>query len=161
MGICEHVAEVSISVEATNFLKHQHREVEALFKKALSTKEPTERMNLFKQIDRNLRLHSIIEEEIFYPEVKRRAEKSEERLEVAEAFEEHNLVKITIESLEKLDPGSEQFQAKLVVLGDLVQHHVDEEEGTMFKMAREIFDKEDLEEIGEQIQEAKAEAKAR
>lgn len=145
-------------MEALNFLKKQHREVEALFKKALAAEEPTERLNLFKQIDRDLRLHSVIEEEIFYPEVKRRVEKSEERLEVAEAYEEHGLVKITIESLEKLDPGSEQYKAKLVVLGDLVQHHVDEEESTMFKMAHHHFDKAELEEMGSRLEEAYAQA---
>lgn len=141
-------------MEATNFLKHQHREVEALFKKALTVKESTERLTLFKQIDKSLRLHSIIEEEIFYPEIKRRVEKSQERLEVAEAYEEHNLVKITIEGLEKLDPASEQFQAKLVVLSDLVQHHVDEEESTMFKLAHHVFEKPELEEIGTRLEEA-------
>lgn len=145
-------------MEALNFLKHQHREVEALFKKALEVKEPTERLNLFKQIDRNLRLHAIIEEEIFYPELKRRVEKSQERLEVAEAYEEHGLVKITIESLEKLDPATEQFQAKLVVLSDLVQHHVDEEESTMFKMAHHVFEKPELEELGTRLEESAAQA---
>lgn len=145
-------------MDALNFLKHQHREVEALFKKALNAKEASERMNLFKQIDRDLRIHSIIEEEIFYPEIKRRVEKSEERLEVAEAYEEHSLVKITIESLEKLDAGSEQYQAKLVVLSDLVQHHVDEEEGTMFKLAHRFFDKAELEEIGTRLEQAASQA---
>jgi len=145
-------------VEALNFLKKQHREVEALFKKALETQEPTERMSLFKQIDRDLRLHSIIEEEIFYPEVKRRADRADERLEVAEAYEEHGLVKITIEALEKLDPASEQYQAKLVVLSDVVQHHVDEEESTLFKMAHHYFEKPELEEIGSRLEEAYSQA---
>jgi hemerythrin-like domain-containing protein len=145
-------------MEATNLLKKQHREVEALLKRASGTKEPTERLNLFKQIDRNLRLHALIEEEIFYPELRRRVEKGEERLEVAEAYEEHALVKITIEGLEKLDPGSEQFQAKLVVLRDLVQHHVDEEESTMFKMAHHVFEKPELEELGSRLEEAAAQA---
>lgn len=145
-------------MEATNLLKKQHREVEALFKKAVEAKEAAERMNLFKQIDRNLRLHSVLEEEIFYPEIKRRVEKSEERLEVAEAFEEHALVKITIEGLEKLDPSTEQYQAKLVVLRDLVQHHVDEEEDVMFKMAHHVFDKAELEEMGSRLEEAAAQS---
>lgn len=143
-------------MDALNFLKKQHREVEVLFKKVLDVKEPTERLNRFKQIDRDLRVHSAIEEELFYPEIKRRVEKSEERLEVAEAFEEHGLVKITIESLEKLDPGTEQYQAKLAVLSDLVQHHVDEEESTMFKMAHHLFDKAELEELGTRLEEAAA-----
>ena len=145
-------------MEATNLLKKQHREVEALFKKAVEAKEAAERMNLFKQIDRNLRLHAVLEEEIFYPEIKRRVEKSEERLEVAEAFEEHALVKITIEGLEKLDPSTEQYQAKLVVLRDLVQHHVDEEEDVMFKMAHHVFDKAELEEMGSRLEEAAAQS---
>lgn len=145
-------------MEATNLLKKQHREVEALFKKALETKEPTERLNLFKQIDHNLRLHAILEEEIFYAELKRRVEKSDERLEVAEAYEEHGLVKITIESLEKLDPGTEQYQAKLAVLRDLVQHHVDEEESSMFKTAHRVFEKPELEEMGSRLEEAAAQA---
>jgi hemerythrin-like domain-containing protein len=67
-------------------------------------------------------------------------------------------VKITIEGLEKLDPASEQFQAKLVVLSDLVQHHVDEEESTMFKMAHHVFEKPELEEIGTRLEEAAANA---
>ncbi len=145
-------------MDALNLLKKQHREVEALFKKVLEAKEPTERMNLFKQIDRDLRLHAIIEEEIFYPEIRRRAENGDQRLEVAEAYEEHGLVKITIESLEKLDPGTEQYRAKLVVLRDLVQHHVDEEESTMFKIAHHLFDKPELEEIGTKLEEAAAQA---
>lgn len=145
-------------MDALNFLKKQHREVELLLKKALNTKEPTERLNLFKQIDRDLRVHSAIEEEIFYPEIRRRAERSEERLEVAEAFEEHSLVKITVESLEKLDPGTEQYQAKLHVLSDLVQHHVDEEESTMFKIAHHLFEKPELEELGTRLEEAYAQA---
>lgn len=145
-------------MEALNFLKKQHREVEALFNKAVRTQDATERLNLFKQIDRDLRVHAIIEEEIFYPEVKRRVEKSEERLEVAEAYEEHGLVKITIESLERLDPATEQYQAKLAVLMNLVQHHVDEEESTMFKLAHHLFDKAELEEIGSRLEEAAAQA---
>lgn len=145
-------------MDALNFLKKQHREVEALLKDAVQTSEPTERLNLFKQIDRDLRVHSVIEEEIFYPELKQRIEKSDERLEVAEAYEEHGLVKITIESLEKLDPATEQYRAKLVVLSDLVRHHVDEEESALFKMAHHVFDKAELEEIGSRLEEAASQA---
>lgn len=145
-------------MDAINFLKSQHREVEALFKKVKSEKEATERQKLFKQVDRNLRIHSIIEEEIFYPELKRRAEKSETRLEVAEAYEEHGLVKTTLEGLERLDPSQEQYQAKLQVLIDLVQHHVDDEEGNMFKAAHHVFSKEELEELGHRLEKAASEA---
>jgi hemerythrin superfamily protein len=146
------------TLDAISFLKSQHREVEALFKKIRSEKEATERQKLFKQIDRDLRVHSIIEEEIFYPELKRRAEKSETRLEGAEAYEEHGLVKTTLEGLERLDPSQEQYQAKLQVLIDLVQHHVDDEEGNMFKAAHHAFGKEELEELGHRLEKAASEA---
>ncbi len=145
-------------MDALNFLKHQHREVEALFKKAASARDSAERSALFKQIDHDLRVHSAIEEEIFYPELRRRTDKSDERLEVAQAFEEHGLVKTTIEGIESADPGQEQYHAKLNVLQELVQHHVDEEESTMFKIAHRIFEKEELEELGNRLQEAASQA---
>ncbi len=145
-------------MDALSILKKQHREVEALLGKATTTADATERLSAFKQLDRDLRVHSIIEEEIFYVELKRRAEKSEERLEVAEAYEEHELVKITIESLEKLDPADEQYRAKLGVLMDLVQRHVDEEETELFRMAHHLFDKPELEEMGSRLEEAAAQA---
>lgn len=143
-------------MDALNFLKHQHREVEALFKKAADARDATARRETFNEIDRNLRLHSALEEQIFYPEFRRRAEKSKQRMEVAEAFEEHALVKAAIDGLERADPHTEQFEAKLNVLKELVQHHVDEEEGEMFKMAHQLFDKAELEEIGHRLKEAAA-----
>lgn len=145
-------------MDALNFLKHQHREVEVLFKKAIETRDAMDRQETFKKIDRSLRVHSLIEEDIFYPELKRRAEKSEHRMEVAEAYEEHNLVKTTIEGIERMDPHQEQYEAKLHVLKNLVQQHVDEEEGSMFKLAHHLFDKEELEEMGNRLKEAAAQA---
>lgn len=145
-------------MDALNFLKHQHREVEALFKKAIGTQDAMERSETFKKIDRSLRVHSLIEEDIFYPELKRRAEKSEHRMEVAEAYEEHSLVKTSIEGLERMDPHQEQYEAKLHVLKNLVQQHVDEEEGSMFKLAHHLFTKEELEEMGNRLKEAAAQA---
>ena len=147
-------------MDALNFLKHQHREVEALFKKTMKAETPLERQSLFRQIDRDLRVHSVIEEELFYPELRLRAERSEERLEVSIAFEEHGLVKSTIQGIEQLDPAQEQFVAKLNVLMQLVQHHVDEEESAMFKIAHKVFTKEELEALGNQLAEAASQAGA-
>jgi len=145
-------------VDALNFLKHQHREVEALFNKVAHAKDAAERATLFQQIDRDLRVHTVIEEDVLYSELRRRAEKAEQRIEVAQAFEEHALVKTMLEGIEGLEPGQEQFQAKLNVLKDLVQHHVDEEEGTMFKIAHHLFNKEELEELGHRLQLAASQA---
>lgn len=147
-------------MDALKLLKEDHKTVKALFGEveALSDRAASQRAKLFARIDRELTLHAQVEETIFYPEFKRRAEDSEERQEVLEAYEEHAIVKNLLHELEALEPKDETYKPKLTVLKELVNHHVKEEEGTMFKMARELFEKDELDEIGTRIQEAKQEA---
>ena len=146
-------------MDALKLLKEDHKKVKTLFGEveALGDRAAAQRKKLFQQIDQELTIHSKIEETIFYPEFRRRANKGEEREEVLEAYEEHNVVKTIIGELEELDPKDETYKPKLSVLKELVEHHVKEEEGPMFKMARELFDKEELDEIGERIMAAKEE----
>jgi hemerythrin superfamily protein len=147
-------------VDALTLLKKDHSEVKTMFKELeeLGERATSSRQKLFRQIDQALTLHAQVEEKIFYPRFKQRAENSEEREEVLEAFEEHALVKRLIAELERMEPGDETYKPKLEVLKDLVEHHVKEEEGTMFKMAREIFDKDELNELGDEIEQAKQQA---
>jgi hemerythrin superfamily protein len=149
-------------MDALTLLKNDHTKVKGLFKEveALGERATASRERLFEEIDRELSLHAEVEENIFYPAFKRHAEDSDEREEVAEAYEEHALVKTLLGELEDLEPSDERYKAKLNVLIELVKHHADEEEKTMFKMAREIFDKAELEKLGERITKAKEEAKA-
>lgn len=149
-------------MDALKLLKEDHKKVKALFEEVegLGDRATTQRKNLFQQIDKELTLHSKIEETLFYPEFKKRAEDSEERDEVLEAYEEHGVVKVMIGELENLDPKDETYKPKLTVLKELVLHHVKEEEGPLFKMAREIFEPDELDRIGERIVEAKEEAGA-
>jgi hemerythrin superfamily protein len=145
-------------VDALKLLKEDHKKVKTLFGEVegLGDRATTQRKKMFQQIDRELTVHSQIEEAIFYPEFRSRAN-GEEKEEVLEAYEEHNIVKNLIHELEDLDPKDETYKPKLSVLQELVQHHVKEEETTMFKMARELFDKQELEEIGERLTQAKQE----
>ncbi len=149
-------------MDALTLLKNDHTKVKGLFKEveALGERATASRERLFEQIDEELRLHAEVEEKIFYPAFKKHAENSEEREEVAEAFEEHALVKQLIEELEGLEPSEEQYKAKLNVMIELVKHHADEEEKVMFKEARELFDESELEELGARIAQAKEQAKA-
>lgn len=149
-------------MDAITLLKRDHAEVKAMFKEVeeLGERATSSRQKLFRRIDEALTVHAQVEERIFYPRFKERAENTEEREEVLEAYEEHALVKRLIGELEKLEPANETYEAKLKVLKDLVDHHVKEEEGTMFKMAREIFDKDELNELGEELEQAKQEAGA-
>ncbi|HEV2262430.1 MAG TPA: hemerythrin domain-containing protein [Candidatus Rubrimentiphilum sp.] len=149
-------------MDALKLLKEDHKKVKALFGEVegLGDRASTQRKDLFQQIDRELTLHSKIEETLFYPEFRKRAENSDEREEVLEAYEEHGVVKTMIGELEDLDPKDETYKPKLNVLKDLVEHHVKEEEGPLFRMAREIFEPEELNAIGERIMQAKENAGA-
>jgi hemerythrin superfamily protein len=144
-------------VDATKLLKEDHKKVKALFGEVevLGDRAGASRKKLFQQIDRELTIHSKIEETIFYPEFRRRANNSEEKEEVLEAYEEHHVVKNIIAELEDLDPKDETYKPKLQVLKDMVEHHVKEEEGPLFHMAHELFTKDELDQLGERIMVAK------
>lgn len=144
-------------MDALKVLKQDHQKVKTLFGEveSLGDRANAQRKKLFQQIDEELTVHSQIEEKIFYPEFRRHAQDSEEKEEVLEAYEEHNIVKNLIHELEDLDPKDETYKPKLEVLKELVEHHVKEEEGTMFKMAREMFEKDELDELGERLMQAK------
>jgi hemerythrin superfamily protein len=146
-------------MDALKLLKQDHQKVKTLFGEVeeLGDRASSQRQKLFRQIDEELTIHAKIEETIFYPEFRRRAGKGEEKEEVLEAYEEHNIVKSLIGELENLDPKDETYKPKLSVLKDLVDHHVKEEEGPLFRMARELFEKDELEELGDRIMTAKEE----
>jgi len=152
-------------MDAISLLKKDHREVKALFKEAeeLGDRAASARRKLFDKIDAALKLHTHIEENVFYPAFKERAIKKksqEERDEILEAYEEHHAVDRLIDVMEETDPKDESYKAKLTVLSELVDHHVKEEERSLFKMAKELFSKDELEELGAQMEAEKEEAGA-
>ncbi len=143
-------------------LTEDHNKVRALFEKVekLGDRATSGRRSLFQQIDEELTLHSQLEEKIFYPAFKKRAKKSDEKDEVLEAYEEHAVAKRLIKELEKLEPTDERYKAKLQVLMEAVKHHADEEEKEMFPMARDLFNRKELEEMGERVAAGKERAGA-
>lgn len=141
-------------------LKKDHRDVEALFKEVqeLGDGAHASREKLFNRIATALELHTKAEEELFYPEVKAAAKRDKDaRQEVLEAYEEHDNVKGMIAKLRATDRSDETYQAKLQVLGELVQHHVKEEEKQFFPEAKRLLGEEELVDIGERIAALKAE----
>ena len=137
-------------------LKNDHDEVKDLFKQyekagdnALSKK-----LALFEQIRDALTVHMDIEETIFYPAVKAvRDEKVKD--EVREADEEHHVVKILLAELAKMNLSDEQFDAKLTVLKENVEHHVEEEEDELLPDAKKKLSSELLEQLGDEMEERK------
>jgi len=110
-----------------------------------------------EQIEQELKMHTRIEEQIFYPAVRGiGTDKAEEM--IMEAIEEHHVVDLVMAELEDLPVDDESWGAKAKVMKENVEHHMEEEEGDMFKQARSVFDREELEELGERMAARKTEA---
>ena len=125
-------------MKATELLKKQHREVKTLFGKA-NKSSPGERRRVVDEIAEKLTAHMRIEEEIFYPAVRELATKKTNEM-IPEAYEEHHVVKLVLEELPEVDLEDERFEAKMTVLEELIEHHVEEEEKEMFKVAEKLGD---------------------
>ena len=141
-------------MNAFTLLKEDHEKVSGIFAKLEETTERAEktRTELFAQLKQELEIHAHIEETIFYPELKREAETREITL---EGVEEHKDIKAALAELGTTDVTSELFAVRVKVLKELVEHPVEEEEGEMFKKAREVFPAERLEEVGVRMEEEK------
>jgi len=120
-------------------LKEDHKKVKDLFRQFESTGERAyqKKQELAEKIFRELEVHTSLEEEIFYPAVRESSDKEGKEL-IAEAYEEHRIVKQLIEELQDLDAKDETYNAKFKVLIENVEHHVQEEEGEPF-FAIEFF----------------------
>ena len=140
--------------DAVQLLKADHREVDALFKE-FEEATARRRQTIARDVCRMLKVHTQIEEEIFYPAVKQQVEEADI---VNEAVVEHASAKELIAKIEAMEPGDEMFAATVTVLGEVVRHHVGEEEKEMFKQAKAA--KVDMAALGEQLAQRKAELQA-
>jgi hemerythrin-like domain-containing protein len=136
--------------DAIKLLKTDHDKVRELlgqFEKATGAR----REKLRGQIERELKVHTQIEEEIFYPAYIDAAKKKDDRTMYFEALQEHHVVDMV---LPEMNDGAtnEELQAKAKVLKELVEHHADEEEKDMFPRAKQLLDKNELRALGEQMQ---------
>jgi hemerythrin superfamily protein len=147
-------------------LKKDHETVSGLFKTFESAKESEAEEQMERtaaQICEELTAHATVEEELFYPAVEARAGGEDEKAEdsVKEAHEEHALVKQLVGELQGIGPDDEQFEAKVKVLKDLVEHHVEEEEGTLMPRAKKLLSREELDEMGNRVEARKAELRSK
>jgi hemerythrin superfamily protein len=112
-------------------LKADHEKVKGLFEEFESA-DRKERAEIAATAILELEIHADLEEKLIYPAIR---EEIEEDDMMNEAVEEHHLVHVLIKELKKLKPADEIFQAKFKVLGELVKHHIEEEEGEMLPKA--------------------------
>jgi hemerythrin superfamily protein len=135
-------------MDATRLLKEQHAEVRALFGRYEKATDTNERQDLFDKIADALAAHCTIEEKIFYPSVYIGDFKDE----LEKAVEEHLAAKRVLSDLLAMGPDDEQFDAKMSVLQEEIDHHVKEEEGKLFPKVEKKFPAHDLEAMGDEMQ---------
>ena len=142
------------NVEAINMLKEDHDRVEKAFKEFEKLdREDTEAVRqLVTTVCEELKVHTTLEEELFYPAVREALE--DEDL-MNEASVEHETAKMLIEQLENMQPDDPNYHATFTVLGEYVMHHVEEEEGEMFPAAKKTDI--DFDALAQQMKERKEE----
>ena len=138
-------------MKATDFLRKQHRDVLSLLKKALAT-DGGDRRELVDQICESLKLHTMLEEQIFYPAYREAVGTKKGTDRVDEAYQEHHVVDLVLDELPRVDVEDDSFHARITVLKELVEHHVEEEQEEMFPSAEKKLGKERLEELAEEMQ---------
>jgi predicted DNA-binding protein len=144
-------------MDAIALLKADHDKVKRLLNELESTTERgvKTRSELFATIKGELTLHEIVEEEIFYPELKAHPKAQDV---VLEGYEEHHVVDLLMGELEALDVSDETWGAKAAVMKENIEHHIEEEEGEMFRKARQVFDARELDDLGQRMETRKQSA---
>ena len=145
-------------MDAITLLTTDHKKVKRLLGELESTTERgvKTRTELFATIKGELTVHEIIEEEIFYPELKAHPKAKDI---VLEGYEEHHVVDEIMGELEATDVTDETWGAKFTVMKENIEHHIEEEEGEMFKTARSVFDRAELDDLGRRMEERRVSAK--
>lgn len=145
-------------MDAFELLKQDHKTVSGIFEKLDETTERgvKTRDELFTKLKTELDIHAYIEETLLYPTLKEAKETHDITL---EAIEEHKVVKRLLGELEALPKDREEWGAKLTVLKENVEHHVEEEEDDMFKDARKVLSQEQIDDLGTRMEAAKQEQK--
>jgi hemerythrin-like domain-containing protein len=136
--------------DAITLLKEDHKKVKGLLAQLEKTTErgAARRKTLLGQIASEVKVHTTIEEEIFYPAYRDAVRKKDDRELYQEALEEHHVVDLVLPEIKRVNPGGEVFGAKAKVLKELIEHHADEEEKEMFPKARKVLGTAELRELG-------------
>ncbi|HEV2079854.1 MAG TPA: hemerythrin domain-containing protein [Allosphingosinicella sp.] len=140
--------------DAIQLLTQDHRKVEELFGQFEKAREDSKKEEIARQICTELKVHAMLEEEIFYPALRGRIDGDD----LDEAYVEHDGAKVLINDIEAGGPDAEFYDAKVKVLQEQIEHHIKEEEkesGNLFEQARSAD--VDLEALGDRMASRKAE----
>ena len=144
-------------MDAITLLETDHRRFENLLKQGEETTERAVkgRTELLGTLTTELAVHELIEEKILYPALK---EHPEAREIVLEGFQEHHVADLILKELHQVARDDEQWGAKFKVLKENIEHHIKEEEGPMFRTARGVMSREDLQALGARMAKMKSDA---
>ena len=117
---------------ALDLLAEDHRKVEMLFEKFEKARGAAAQQKIVHQLCDELTVHTMIEEEIFYPALRGQIEEDV----INEAYVEHDGAKMLLLALRDAEPDEEFYKAKVTVLQEQIEHHVKEEEGELFPKLR-------------------------
>jgi len=146
-----------MSNDAIVLLKQDHQEVRTQFRAFRKPDQtPAKKQQIVETILELLTVHTYIENEVMYPEVRRLLPDLED--DVLESYEEHHVADVLVMELAALKPGDERFEAKTTVLIENVRHHMDEEEQDWFPKVRQGLRRNQLQDLGAQLLEAKRRA---
>ncbi|HET7694186.1 MAG TPA: hemerythrin domain-containing protein [Vicinamibacterales bacterium] len=150
----------SADVDAITLLETDHRRLQDLLKRGEDTTDRarTARRDLLNTITAELAAHELIEEQLLYPALKQYPEAREI---VLEGFQEHHVADLIVKELHAVATDDERWGAKFKVLKENIEHHIQEEEGPMFRTARGVMSREELQALGTQMARMKAEAARR
>ena len=147
-------------VDAITLLETDHRRLQDLLKQGEETTDraTTTRRQLLDTITAELGVHELIEEKLLYPALKKYPEARDI---VLEGFQEHHVADVIVKELHGVATSDEQWGAKFKVLKENIEHHIEEEEGPMFRTARGVMSSEELQALGARMAKMKREAEAR
>lgn len=137
------------SINALEMLREDHRKMEELFEQ-VENADNRSLPRLAEEILTELEIHAKLEEGMIYPAIREELDE-EERMDLA--LEEHHLVHVLVKELRKMGPKDERYRAKLKVLGEIVKHHIEEEESEILPQAQETDI--DFEELGAKAMQRK------
>ena len=147
------------SDDAIALLETDHRRLEKLLKDGdeTTTRGVKRRTEILQKVTAELTVHELIEEKVLYPVLKPHAEAKEV---VLEGYQEHHVADLLLKELRRLRPSDERWGPKFKVFKENIEHHIEEEEGEMFKTARKVLKREQLEGLAALMRAMKAKKRA-
>ena len=138
-----------MSTDAIVLLKADHKEVKKVFRDFERANDEKTKGKLVNQMIELLTVHTYLENEVMYPEVRRLLPDLED--DVLESYEEHHVADVLCMELYTMKPSDERFDAKTTVLIENVRHHIEEEEQEWFPQVRDGLGRKQLAELGERM----------